>query len=470
MTPPLIEPGARRRRRWPYWLAAILLLGAGAAVGGYFAFIKAPGDVSNPDVEFTAPKKAPAPPKPKGSTSERTIDWPLYGFNVGRTRYLPGVRIKPPFRRLWTRPGSHLIEFQPVLFSRSLYYQKNNGELYAVRASTGRVRWRRRIGGLSASSPAATGGKVYAVANKGGYGGIAGSGPASVYAISAKNGHTRWRKRLSAASESSPLATKGRVYVGSHDGTVYALSAKSGHILWRTRAPGSVKAAPAFSQGRIYVVTYGGNVVAMSAKNGRVIWRAGTSGRSFGRAGNFYGTPAVAFGRLYATNTDGRVYSFAASSGRLAWSHTVGGYVYAAPAVADVDGLPPAVFTGSYSGRFVALDARSGRQLWSHSGPSKISGAPSVIGRTVYYSSLAARRTYALSARSGRVIWSLGKGAFNPAISDGKRVYITGYSTIYAFEPKDAAKKRAAALKKKRAALKKKRAAQRKKKRKRKKS
>jgi outer membrane protein assembly factor BamB len=229
-----------------------------------------------------------------------------------------------------------------------------------------------------------------------------------------------------------------------------------------------VKAAPAFSQNRIFVAAYGGTVTALRAGRGRVIWRSGTSGRSFGRAGNFYGTPAVAFGRLYATNTDGRVYSFGASNGRLAWSHTIGGYVYAAPAVADVDGLPPAVFTGSYSGRFVALDARSGRQLWSHSGPSKISGAPSVIGRTVYYSSLAARRTYALSARSGRVIWSLGKGAFNPAISDGKRVYITGYSTIYAFESRDAAKKRAAALKKKRAALKKKRAAQRKKKRKKK--
>lgn len=460
MTPPIIEPGARRRRRWPYWLGGFLLVAAGAAAAIYFTFIKAPEDVSHPEVEFTAPKKAP---NRKGSGSERTLDWPLYGYNRGRTRYLPGVRLRPPYRRLWTRPGSHLIEFQPVLSSRSLYYQKNNGEVYAVRASTGRVRWRRRLGRLSASSPAAAGGKVYAVSNRGGHGGIAGAGPATVYALSSKTGRIRWGTRLGSASESSPLATEGRIYLGSHDGTIYALSAKTGRVLWRQRAPGSVKAALAFSQGRLYAATYGGNVLALRAKSGRVLWRAGTSGRSFGRAGNFYGTPAVAFGRVYATNTDGRVYSFAASSGRLAWSHTIGGYVYAAPAVADVDGLPPAVFTGSYSGHFVALDARSGRQLWSRGIGGTISGAPSVIGGIVYVSTLSRRRTYGLSAKTGRVLWGIGRGAFNPAISDGKRLYITGYSSVYAFEPKSAFRKRALEKKRKRAALKRQREARKKK-------
>jgi hypothetical protein len=85
-----------------------------------------------------------------------------------------------------------------------------------------------------------------------------------------------------------------------------------------------------------------------------------------------------------------------------------------------------------------------------------------VIGKIVYYSSLSARSTTGLSAKTGRVLWSLGRGAFNPAISDGKRLYITGYSTVYAFEPKSAFRKRALAKKKaraKRAAARKKRAA-----------
>ena len=434
------------------WVLALLLLGAGAAVAVYLAFIKAPGDVSNPDVEFTAP--AEAPPKPK--KRDTGYDWPLYGFDLGRTRYLPDVELRPPFRRVWTRPGSHLIEFQPVLVSGRLYYLKNNGELYSVTAETGRVRWRRRIGGLAASSPAVAGGKVYAVGNKGGEGGIEGAGPGRVVALDARTGRVRWARRLSSASESSPLATKGRIYVGSQNGTVYCLDATNGRVLWRHKARGAVKAAPAFSRGRVFIAAYGGTVTALRAGSGRVVWRAGTSGRSFGRAGNFYGTPAVKFGRVYASNTDGRVYSFAASSGKLAWSHSTGGFVYGAPAVADVPGMRPAVFVGSYSGRFMALDARSGKVIWSRAGYGKISGAASVIGDVVYFSSLSKRRTWALGARSGRVLWSFGRGAFNPAISDGIRIYITGYSSEYAFTtPRRLARERAAEKRRERAAAKK---------------
>jgi outer membrane protein assembly factor BamB len=214
----------------------------------------------------------------------------------------------------------------------------------------------------------------------------------------------------------------------------------------------------------VFAAAYGGSITALRAKNGSVVWRAGTSGLSFGRAGNFYGTPAVAFGRIYAGNTDGRVYSFAASSGRLAWAHSTGSYVYAAAAVANVPGMKPAVFIGSYSGQFMALDARSGSVIWSRTNGSKVSGAASVIGSVVYYSSLSARRTYALSARTGRTLWSLGKGAFNPAISDGIRVYITGYSSIYAFTTRRQLRlERRAAAKKKREAKRNQRAPTRKK-------
>jgi outer membrane protein assembly factor BamB len=447
MSPSLLTPGRRRRRRWRYWVgAAVALIAVGVAA--YFLFIKAPGNVSHPNVEFTAPKTATTPAQPPPPQHRDTgYDWPLYGYDASRTRYLGGVNLRPPFARVWTLPGSHLIEFQPVLASGRLYFQKNNGELYSVSAQTGLVKWRRRIGGLSASSPAAMGGKVYAVANQGGVGGIAGSGRGRLVAMDARTGKVRWAKRLASASESSPLATNGRVYLGSQDGTVYCLLAKSGRVVWSYHAGGAVKAGLALSQGRLYVGAYGGSVTALRAKDGSVLWRTGTSGLAFGRAGNFYATPAVAFGRVYLGNTDGRVYSFAASSGRLAWAYSTGGYVYAAPAVADVPGMRPAVFIGSYSGRFMALDARSGAVIWSRPAGGTVSGAASVIGNVVYYSALSGRRTYALGAKTGRLLWSLGRGAFNPAISDGKRVYITGYSSLYAFTTPQRlrAEKRAAA-------------------------
>jgi outer membrane protein assembly factor BamB len=451
MTRSVLTPSGRRRRRWPWYLGGALVVLAGIAVAGYFAFIKAPGDVSHPDVEFTAPQRSPQPAR-----RDTGLDWPLYGRDLGRTRYLPGVDLRPPFKRAWTVSGSKLIEFQPVLASGRLFWQKNNGELYSVSTLSGHVRWRRRVGGLSASAPAVAGGKVFVVGNRNASGGIAGAGRARVAALDARIGRVRWAKRLSSASESSPLAHAGRIYLGSQDGTVYSLDAGTGRILWRYRARGAVKTALAWSNGRVYFGDYAGQVTCLRARDGRVVWRSSTSGRSFGRAGNFYGTPAVAFGRVYAGNTDGRVYSFAASSGKLAWSRSTGGYVYAAPAVANVPGMKPAVFIGSYSGRFMALDARSGTVIWTHRAGGTISGAASVIGKVVYYSVLSKRRTYALDARTGRVLWSLGRGAFNPAISDGKRVYITGYSTVYAFTtPEQLVRDRAETRRLRRAAAKK---------------
>ena len=185
------------------------------------------------------------PPKPGAGR-----DWLLYGNGPGRTRHMRGVNLKPPFRRVWALNGGKLIEFQPVLAGGRLFVLKNDGRALALAADTGKVRWRKRIGGLAASAPGAAGASVYFVVNHGGYGGIAGAGPAKVVAMNRRTGKIRWAKRLSSASESSPLVVKERVFVGSQNGTVYALSAKSGRILWRYYSGAPVKGGLAYSRGK----------------------------------------------------------------------------------------------------------------------------------------------------------------------------------------------------------------------------
>jgi len=352
-------------------------------------------------------------------------DWPQYGNGPGRTRYMRDVALRPPFRRIWSLNGGKLVEFQPVLQNGRLFMLKNDGRAYAIDAASGRIEWRRRVGGLAASSPAAARGLVYFVANRGGAGGIAGAGSATVTAVDQRSGRVRWHRLLSSSSESSPLVAKGRVFVGSQSGSVYALSAGRGRLLWTRQAGGPVKTALAYARGRLYFGDYGGSLTALRL-NGSVVWRSGG-------LGEIYATPAVAFGRVYVGSKSGAIYALSAGSGRMLWSHPTGAYVYAAPAVASVRGMAPAIFVGSYSGQFMALNARTGSTIWSRSGGGTISGAASVIGRVVYFSVLTARRTYALSAKTGRVLWSFGKGAFNPAISDGNRIYITGFGGEYAF-------------------------------------
>jgi outer membrane protein assembly factor BamB len=424
MTDPDLFISSRRRhflRRWLVAGVAALAL-AGAGIGAYLV-LKRPGDVSNPSVQFQ-----PTQPKVHKRAAPR-LSWPLYGYDAARTRYLPARGLEPPFRRVWSFTGSVLLEYSPILVRDTLYLVKNSGGVFAIRASNGKLRWKRSVGYKSASSAAYGDGRLYVVTLH----------PRQITALRARTGRIVWRKALPGRSESSPVYANGRVYFGCECGVLYALNAATGRAVWSRPLSGAVKAAPALSSGKLFVGTYGGRMWAIRARDGSVAWSAGSQGAGLGRgAGNFYATPAVAFGRVYAGSTDGRVYSYSTRDGSLAWSHSTGAYVYAAAAVADTPETPPTVYVGSYDGNFYALDARTGAQRWSYVAGGRISGAASVIGRTVYFSNLGAHSTTGLDVVSGRPVFHIGRGAFNPAISDGRWLYLTGYSSLYAFAPKKA--------------------------------
>ena len=54
--------------------------------------------------------------------------------------------------------------------------------------------------------------------------------------------------------------------------------------------------------------------------------------------------------------------------------------------------------------------------------------------RERYFSTLA-ERTYALDARTGRLLWTFPDGKYSPVVSDGRRLYLIGYTRLYALEP-----------------------------------
>jgi outer membrane protein assembly factor BamB len=421
--------GRRRRLMW----AVLALVALAVAAGAVKVLTGGPGNVSNPNVEFEAapPATTPTTPQPKSTDAKDPFDdgfeWPVYGYTKNRARDLPLSRpLRPPFVIRWRVTGSILLEFPPVLCGKSLYLLKNNGALYSISRRTGKVRWKAKLGTLAAASPACGHGSVYAVLLTRGRGINAGR----VVAVAAGTGRTRWSRKLPSRAESSPLLDQGRLYFGSEDGTVYALRASDGAVRWTYRAGGAVKGGLALDRGRLIFGDYGGQVTAIRRADGRQLWKTGTSGGAFGlRSGNFYATPAVAYGRVYLGNTDGFVYSFSASTGSLAWRHKTGAYVYSSPAISDV--LGGTVYAGSYDGKLYAFDARSGNVRWAHRTGGKISGGPVVIGDLVFFSNLSRKSTGALGAATGKLVWSIGRGAFNPVISDGTRIYLNGYSSLY---------------------------------------
>jgi outer membrane protein assembly factor BamB len=408
--------------------AAILLLAGGAALA-YVLYVRSESaDVTgSPSTEFVPSEPTPSLPQPTSPSQPLTVEWPLYGFDLQRLRNRPSS-LRPPFRRLWVFRAHELVEFPPAVGYGRLFVTSNTGVTRAIDVKNGHPAWAHHLHRCTAASPALVRGIVYAAyMNRPPCNSTKADIDGLVVAYDARTGKTMWRKRIG-PSETSPLVANGLVYVGDWRNRVYALDARTGKVRWSYETGGKVKGAAALAGGRLYVGSYDGHVYALAARTGKLIWRASAQER-LGGLGTFYSTPAVAYGRVYIGSTDGKVYSYGATTGELRWSHSTGGYVYASPAVSH-----QRVYVGSYDGNFYAFDAATGEERWKFKANGKISGSAAILGNVVYFSTLEGR-TYGLDTRTGKQVWAYPAGAYAAVVADRTRVYLIGFSRIFALVP-----------------------------------
>ena len=394
--------------------AAVLVIG-GAALA--YELLKRPPDVHNADVPFQPQK----PKKPK----RKAVSWPLYGYDRARSRYLPAQGIKPPYKQIWRYKDGPLLEFPPSLAGGKLYFVNNSGYAIALDADTGKQLWRRRIGRLNASSPTYYKHRLY----------IVNLVPGHVVKLDARTGRVLWKRALPGRAESSPVVVGRSLYFGCEDGQLLSLSTRNGNVRWATSLGGPVKSAPAYYGGVLYVGDYGGYMNAVVAKNGKLKWQSNSLGQGFGTSGAFYSTPAVAFGRVFAGNNDTRVYSFDRHDGTIAWTYSTGGYVYSGPAVARTRHTGPTVYVGSFDGNVYALNAKSGEPRWIRSAGGSVIGSLTAVGDIVYAAEFDDTSTTGYSMKAGRTVFRYPRGTYTPVVSDGRRIYLTGYSSITALQP-----------------------------------
>ena len=241
---------ARAPAGWSLALvAAVLVLVGGVAVVAY-ELLKRPADVHNPKRRLQAAEADEAKAK--------TVNWPLYGLDPARTRYLPAKGVKPPFRKLWRYTDRPLLEFPPI--------SSPAGSTSSTTAATpsrstpipARSLWKRRIGRLNASSPAYYRHRLY----------IVNLVPGHIVKLDARPGRSIWKRSLPGRAESSPVVVGRTVYFGCENGELFALSTINGNVRWSTPLGGAIKSAPAYYDGTLYVGDYGGYMNAVDAKTG----------------------------------------------------------------------------------------------------------------------------------------------------------------------------------------------------------
>ncbi len=293
-------------------------------------------------------------------------DWGQPGGSA--TKAMGHVALPATLSSAWTAQipgvnGRERLAAPPVVAGGRLYVVDPTATVHAFDATTGASLWRHQIGeqqrdgqrsrfggGVSAEGDA-----VYATSGRG-----------DVVALEASTGAVRWTVRPAGPLRGAPTIAFGNIYVMSQDNQLFALRASDGNREWQeggTTAPGSVYgvAAPAAGQGTIVAGFSTGELYAYRYENGRNLWGdalARTSiSVSVSTLTDIDASPVVDRGRVFAIGQGGRMAGYELLTGQRLWEMNIAGV--STPWVAG-----DWVFVVTDDARMIAMARATGRIRW----------------------------------------------------------------------------------------------------------
>ena len=265
----------------------------------------------------------------------------------------------------------------PAIAGGLAYFGSYDGHFYAVDARSGHLKWKFATGGerrfeakgihgllpktqtiadpydIFLSSPVVADGAVYF-----------GSGDGNVYALDASTGALRWRFATGDVVHASPAFVTGTIYVGSWDSYLYALNAATGKEKWRFHGGEDpvvhnqvgFQSSPAVVNGVVYTGCRDSNLYAIDATTGKLKW-------SFPNGGSWViASPAVVNGHVvFATSDSSLFHILEAESGKPVLEKSTKAYVFSSPAVAG-----GVAYYGVLNGTLEARDLTDGALLWDY--------------------------------------------------------------------------------------------------------
>lgn len=189
------------------------------------------------------------------------------------------------------------------------------GDVLALDAATGEMKWKAKVGTEVLAAPAIGQGMVLVRSIDG-----------RVTAFDAANGERRWfwtkeTPALTVRGNSSPLLVPGAVFIGNDDGTLSAIALATGRLLWeQVVSPGEgrseldrmadVDGTPVLDDTTLYVTSFKGQTLAIDGPSGRAMWSHDAGGQ---------GAVAVAPDSVLVSDPHGTVWALAKADGSALW-------------------------------------------------------------------------------------------------------------------------------------------------------
>jgi eukaryotic-like serine/threonine-protein kinase len=210
-----------------------------------------------------------------------------------------------------------------VVYAGFASYGEGAGEILALNASTGAVKWRQRNEGMY-STPAVTGDALYAhVWNKTAGGSFLAAlpleDPDGDGVIS--DGELLWSfQTMDFEGGSSPLVTDNLVVVGSSDGNLYAVNRTTGAQAWNVTIGGKIVGSPLLFERKIFVGSMGGSVLCIGSASELPVLRVSVSLEKPGLAGGTVMRINVIVRDEAGNPAEGAFVKFAVTAGNLSQS------------------------------------------------------------------------------------------------------------------------------------------------------
>jgi len=247
----------------------------------------------------------------------------------------------------------------------------------ALDVKNGAERWRYATEARCLSAPCVDGAHLFFSGSDG-----------QLFALDAASGRLRWVVPHPIWGPYPPVEEKGVVCVGGRGPALVGYSAKDGRELWRCAGGGWFANKPCSGEGQVHALCWDDQLYTVEAQSGKVLWQVrGERGKGF------TSPPLLANGHLYLASrvlpppddpeASYAMLSLRASDGIEEWRFYLHDRVEVPAAIAD-DNL----FFGTYGaegGVFYALDAGNGRERWRTETKSRAVTQPCVSGDVVFY-------------------------------------------------------------------------------------
>jgi len=184
------------------------------------------------------------------------LQWPMYGATATRAQAQTHIRLRPPFRVVWSRGLGSLIEFPAVVDNGVAYIGNARATIRAISMRTGKVLWRHDSpNGQMASSPAVVGSELVYHSMNG-----------RVVVLDRATGRERWATSFASPIESSPVVQHGVDYFGAWDGRLYALDLGTHRLRWTRSLGAKITSSASIDGGRLFIGDYAGRLWALSPR------------------------------------------------------------------------------------------------------------------------------------------------------------------------------------------------------------